>query len=328
MLRTRLANYAFRSAVALLVAWTVSAHAQSDFPNRTITVVVPYPPGGVVDPVARILLPSLNKEFGQPVVIETRAGAAGSIGANYVVRAKPDGYTILFHTGVVTVHPTTMKNAGYDVRTDLVPVSLVVAGPYVILANIDFPAKSIPELIAYTKANPGKVFYGSAGIGSSTQLTGEQLNAAAGMAMVHVPYKGGGQLIAGLLGGEIQIGMETITGAKSLAAAGKLRMLAVTSLQRNLALPDLPAVTESGLNDFESVLWEAFFLPKGTPEPIVAKWHAAIVKVLREPGIIKQLNNTYGFEIIGSTPQQLAERVRTDIVKYADIVKKANIVAE
>ena len=145
--------------------------------------------------------------------------------------------------------------------------------------------------------------------------------------MVHVPYKGNGPMVAGLLGGEIQIGMDTIPGSKSLAAGGKLRMLAVTSVRRNPALPDLPSATEFGLNDFESVLWEAFFLPKGTPEPVVAKWHAAIVKVLREPGVIKQLAD-YGFEIVGSTPQQLAERVRADIVKYAGIVKKANIVVE
>lgn len=327
MFRMRLAGRGCQVAIALLVFWAVSVHAQSDFPARALTVVVPYPPGGVVDPVARILGPALSKELGQPVVIETRAGAAGAIGANYVVRAKPDGYTILFHTGVVAVHPTTMKNAGYDVRTDLVPVSLVVAGPYVISTNINFPVKSIPELIAYAKANPGKVFYGSAGIGSSNHLTGEQLNAGAGIAMVHVPYKGNGPMMAGLLSGEIQVAMDTIPGSKTLAAGGKVRMLAVTSVRRNPALPDLPSVAETGVSDYESVLWEAFFLPKGTPEPVVAKWHAAIAKVLREPGVIKPLTD-YGFEIVGSTPQQLAERVRADIVKYANIVKKANIVVE
>jgi tripartite-type tricarboxylate transporter receptor subunit TctC len=309
----------------LLFAWSASVHAQSDFPARHLTIVVPYPPGGVVDPVARILGPGLGKELGQPVVIENRAGASGAIGANSVVRAKPDGHTILFHIGVVAAHPTTMKNAGYDVRTDLAPVSLVVTGPYVISANLDLPAKSISELIAYCRSNLRKVFYGSAGIGTLNHLAGELFNAAAGIEMIHVPYKGNGPLIAGLLGGEIQIGMDTIPGSKALAAGGKLRMLAVTSLARNPALPDLPSVTESGVKGFEFALWEAFFLPKGTPEAIVATWQAAIVRVLRDPGVIKQLAD-YGFEIVGSTPQQLAERVRADIVKYADIIKRAKIV--
>lgn len=327
MLIAKAACSIFSLTLGLSAAWPLAVHAQGDFPSKPITLVVPYPPGGVVDPVARILAPSLGKELGQTVVVENRAGAAGSIGAKSVARAAPDGHTILLHTGVVTVHPSTMKNAGYDVRNDLVPVSLIVAGPYVISSNMDFPAKTIPDLISYSKANPGKVFYGSAGVGSSNHLAGELLNNAAGIAMTHVPYKGNGPLVAGLLSGEIQIGMETIPGSKALAAAGKLRMLAVTSLRRNPALPDLPSVHEMGVQGYEVLLWEGLFLPKGTPEATVGRWNAALLKVLREPGVTKQLSD-YGFEIVGSTPKELDEKVHSDIRMWSDLIRKANIVVE
>lgn len=317
-----------RLMLGLLAAgWSMVAGAQGDFPSKPITLVVPYPPGGVVDPVARIIAPALSNELGQPVVVDNRAGAAGAIGAKSVARAAPDGHTALLHTGVVTVHPSTMKNAGYDVRTDLAPVSLLVAGPYVISANLDFPARSIPDLVAYAKGHPGKVFYGSAGIGSSNHLAGELFNSMAGIDMMHVPYKGNGPLVAGLLSGEIQIGMDTIPGSKALAAGGKLRMLAVTSLGRNPALPDVPSVNESGVKGYEVLLWEGIFLPKGTPEPIVEKWNAALRKVLKDPGVVKNLTD-FGFEIIGSTPKELDARIRSDIELWAGIIKKANIVVE
>lgn len=327
MLKAKTARNLCTLALGMLAAWSVVVCAQAEFPSRNVTLVVPYPPGGVVDPVARILAPVLSRELGQPVVVENRAGAAGSIGAKSVARATPDGHTILLHTGVVAVHPSTMKDAGYDVRTDLASVGLVVAGPYVISTNLDFPARTIPDLVAYAKANPGKVFYGSAGIGSSNHLGGELFNHAAGIAMTHVPYKGNGPLVAGLLSGEIQVGMETIPGSKALAAGGRLRMLAVTSLRRNPALPDLPSVDETGVKGYEVLLWEGLFLPKGTPEPIVARWNAVLVKALREPGVLKQLTD-YGFEIVGSTPGELDEKIRIDIDKWAEVIKKANIVVD
>lgn len=316
-----------RFTVLLLTALAPLSASAQDFPSRNISIVVPYPPGGVVDPVARLLAPGLAKEFGQNVTVDNRAGAGGAIGAKAVTAAKPDGHTILFHIGVVAAHPTTQKNAGYDVRTDLAPVSLIASGPYVLSVAPAFPAKNVNELIAHAKSNPGKVFYGSAGLGTLNHLAGELLNAAAGISMTHVPYKGNGPMITGLLGGEIQLGMDTIPGSKALAAGGKLRMLAVTSLKRNPALPEVPTAAESGLPGFEFDFWEAFFLPRGTPEPVVNAWHAGIIKALRDPAVSKQLAE-FGFEVVGSTPKQLADKVNADVAKYAEVARRAKITFE
>ncbi|MFN0005246.1 MAG: Bug family tripartite tricarboxylate transporter substrate binding protein [Burkholderiaceae bacterium] len=316
--------YYLQMMILVLLSFSVSAQ---DFPSRNISIVVPYPPGGVVDPVARILAPVLSKELGQSVMIDNRVGAGGAIGAQVVVRAKPDGHTILFHIGVVAAQPTTQKNAGYDIRRDLVPVSLAVIGPYVLSVNLAFPPKNVQELISYSKANPSKVFYGSAGVGTLNHLAGELINAAAGTSMVHVPYKGNGPLITALMSGEIQLGIDTIPGSKALAAGGKLRMIAVTGLERNPSLPHIPTAIESGLPGFSFDFWEAFFLPKGTPEPIVNAWHKAVVKALNDPTVSQQLADL-GFKVIASTPQQLNERVNSDIDKYSDLALKANLVFE
>jgi tripartite-type tricarboxylate transporter receptor subunit TctC len=261
------------------------------------------------------------------VVIDNRAGAGGVIGAAAGGRAEPDGHTILLTTGSVSVHPNMLKNPSYDVRKDLVPVSLIASGPYTFAINPGLPVKTFPEFLAYARANPGKVFYGSAGTGSSTHLIGELFNSMAGTKLVHVPYKGNGPMMTALVGGEIQIGFDTVPGSKVLAEAGKVNLLAVTSETRNASLPQLPPVGESGIPRFEVTLWEAFFLPKGTPEPIVARWNAAIKKVLESPDVQKRLVD-FGFDVVGSTPMQLRSRVDADIVKWANVVKSANIATE
>jgi len=312
------------TAAASLIVGNSPAWAQAPFPSRPITMVVPYPPGGVVDPVARVIAPMLARELGQSVVIENKTGAAGAIGAQAVARAEPDGHTILLHTGVVALHPSTLKQPGYDVRRDLVPVGTVATGPYVIVVNPKVPAQTFPELLAYVKANPGQVTYGSAGIGSSTHLVGELLNGAAGLDMRHVPYRGGGPLLAALVAGDIQVGFETISGAKPLAEGGRVRMVAVTSKARNATVRELSSVAEAGLNGFEATLWEALFLPKGTPEAIVMRWNTAMRKVLESPEVQKRLAE-FGLEGIPSTPQQLGAQIESDIVKWARVIKTANI---
>lgn len=312
------------TAAASLLVGTVPAWAQAPFPSRPITLVVPYPPGGVVDPVARVIAPMLARELGQSVVIENKTGAAGAIGAQAVARAEPDGHTVLLHTGVVALHPSTLKQPGYDVRRDLVPVGMVATGPYVIVVNPNVPARTLPELLAYVKANPDKVLYGSAGIGSSTHLVGELLNGAAGLKMRHVPYRGGGPLLAALVAGDIQVGFETISGAKPLAEGGRVRMVAVTSQARNATVPQLPSVAEAGVSGFDATLWEALFLPKGTPDAVVMRWNAAMKKVLASPEVQKRLAD-FGLEGIPSTPQQLGAQIESDIVKWADVIKSANI---
>lgn len=317
-------------AVGAVLIWLIlagSAHSQNAFPSKPIQLVVPFPPGGVVDPVARLMAPLLSKALGQPVVVENRAGAGGALAAAAVARAEPDGHTALLHTSVVTMHPHTLKNAGYDPRRDLVPVSLIGRGPYVIAVNPLMPVRTVAELIAFTKANPGKVFYGSAGNGSATHLIGELFNGVSGAKMIHVPYKGNGPMMTAIAGGEIQVGFDTIPGSKALSESGKVRTIAVTSKSRNPAAPDLPSMAEAGMSGFEVTLWEAVFLPRGTPDAIVARWNSAILEALQSPELKNRLV-ALGFDVGGSTPRQLQERIEVDIAKWAEVIKRANISAE
>ncbi len=313
------------ASIASLAPLQASAQTPDNFPSQPIKLVLSYPPGGVVDPVARLLGPHLSKELGQPVIIENRTGASGTIGAAYVGRAKPDGYTILLAPNGVTLHPVTMKaTAGYDVRKDLTSVSLIVSGPYVLTVNRDLPATNVRELVDYAKRNPGKVFYGTAGVASPLHLLTELFNNAAGTTMTHVPYQGNGPVVKALLGGEIQVGFDTIPGARALADSGRLRMLAVTTPKRNPALPDVPTLEESGVKGLEADLWQGFFLPKGTPKPIVDRWNAAILKALAIPEVKEKMTG-FGFEIVGSSPEQLEKRINNEIAQWENVVKTANI---
>lgn len=314
----------FAAVAAILALMTVPVLAQAPFPSKTIQIVVPYAPGGVVDPVARLMAPKLSKELGQPVVVDNRPGAAGAMGTAFVSRAEPDGHTILLNTGVVSVHPSTQKQPGYDTRKDLVPVSLIASGPYVLVVNNNLPATNVKEFLAHAKANPGKLFYGSSGTGSSLHLITELLNSESGLDIKHVPYKGNGPVMTALIGGEIQIAFDTIPGSKALADAGRVRMLAVTSETRNAALPNLPSISESGVKGFEALLWEGFFLPKGTPDAIVDRWNTAIRAVLRDPEVRKRLTEL-GFDVAGSSPRELKERVEADMAKWAKVTKSARI---
>lgn len=304
---------------------SAQGQAESSFPSQPIKLVLNYPPGGVVDPVARLLAPHLSRELGQPVVVENRAGASGTIGAASVSRSKPDGYTILLAPNGVTIHPVTMKaTAGYDVRQDLTSVSLIASGPYVLVVNRDLPVKNVGELVDYAKRNPSKVFYGTAGIASPLHLLTELFNNVAETTMSHVPYQGNGPVVKALLGGEIQVAFDTIPGARALADSGRLRMLAVTTPSRNPALPNVPTLEESGVKGLEADLWQGFFLPKGTPKSVVDRWNKAILKSLEVPEVKEKLAG-YGFEIVGSTPEQLEARVVREIVQWERVVKTANI---
>lgn len=324
--RSRRACWGLLAALGLLAAPTLG-QAQNEFPSRTISIVVPVPPGGVLDLMARMIAPKLSQEFGQQVIVDNRAGGSGVIGSMAVVRAQPDGHTALLTTGVVTLHPTTHPNAGYDSRKDLAPVSMLASSPWILLVHPSLPAKTLPELIAYTRANPKKMFYGSSGIGSSTHIVHELFNGLAGVEMTHVPYQGNGPMLAALMANQIQFGMEPIAGARPLGESGKLRMLAVTGKTRNEAVPDLPTVLESGVQGFDATLWEGLFLPKGTPEGVIAKWNVALVKVLNDPALKKRFVEL-GFDVIASTPQAMGSRVNFEVGQWAEVIKKAKIVIE
>lgn len=307
-----------------------AVHAQAGAPvtfTKPITLVIPFAPGGSTDPVGRLIAPLLSKELGQSVVVENKPGAAGALGTVSVARAAPDGHTILLNTGVVAVHPSTQKNPGYDVRTDLIPVTQLVAGPYTLAVNPNVPARNVNELIAYGKSNPGNLFYGTAGQGSSLHLLTELFNDATGLKMTHVPYKGNGPVVTALIGGEIQVAFDTIPGSKAMRDAGKVRVLAITSAQRNKLLPDVPTLAEMGLKGFEAQTWAGIFLPKGTRPEIVQRYHAALTNVLKDEELRAKFADI-GYEVIGNTPTQFRKQIDTELNTWSQVSKSAKITLE
>jgi tripartite-type tricarboxylate transporter receptor subunit TctC len=316
------------AALCASVASTVlPAGAQSGYPDHPIKLVVPYPPGGSTDPVARLLASDIATRLGQPVVVENKPGAAGSIGTDAVAKSAPDGYTILLHTSVIATDPTLKKSAPYDVKRDLTPITLAVTGPYLVVVNPSLPVHNITELIAYAKANPGKLNYGSAGQGSSGNIIGELFKKAAGIDMVHVPYKGGGPSITGLLSGEIQLLFDTLGGSRALAEAGKLRAIAVTSAQRSPVMPNVPTVSESGLKGFEAVYWLGIFAPAKTPQPIIDKLYGAFKAALDNPAnkakLLEQGNVSQALP-----PAEFTKVLDADIARYRGIIESARITLE
>lgn len=313
-------------ATAMTVPVLQAAASDAMF-TKPISLVIPFSPGGSTDPVGRIIAPPLGKELGQPVVVENKPGAAGAIGAAHVARAAPDGHTILLNTGVVAVHPNTLKNPGYDVRTDLIPVTQLAAGPYTLIVNPQLPVKTIPELVAYGKAHPDKLFYGTSGTGGSLHLLTEFFKQETGLKMVHVPYKGNGPVVAALVGGDIQLAFDTIPGSRALASDGRVRILAVTSLQRNTLLPDVPTMDESGFPGFEAETWTGIFLPKGTAPAIVQRYNEALVKVLQ----IKEVQDSLaqiGYVVVGNSPEAFKKQIDDELDRWAETVKEAKLTKE
>ena len=316
------------AALALAGALTFgAAHAQgaeAAFPDRPIRLIVPYPPGGSTDPAARLIASDIGPRLGQNVVVENRAGAAGAIGTEAVARAAPDGYTLLLHTSVISTDPTLKKNAPYDVRRDLAPVTLAVTGPYLLVVNPSLPVRNVAELIAYAKANPGKLNFGSAGQASSGHLIGELFKKAAGIDMVHVPDKGGGPSIVGLVGNEVQLVFDTFGGSRTLAESGKLRAIAVTSPTRASLMPDVPTVSESGLKDFSAVYWLGIFAPAKTPPAIVDKLQGVIRQSL-ESASVKAKMLDQGNVPQALSPGEFARVLDADIQRYRAIIDSARI---
>jgi tripartite-type tricarboxylate transporter receptor subunit TctC len=314
--------------LALLVP-AASAHAQdvAAFPNRTIRIIVPYPPGGSTDTGARVLAGDLSERLRQPVIIENRGGAAGSVGTELVARSTPDGYTMLFHTSVITTDPTLKKNLSYDVMRDLIPVTIAASGPYLLVINPSLPVTNVAELIAYAKANPGKLNYGSAGLGSSGHMIGEWFKMSAGIDMVHVPYRGGAPSIVGLMSNDVQLVFDVIPTSKELAESGKLRALAVTSAERAAVMPSTPTMIESGVKDFAPVFWLGAFLPAGTPQPIVEKLHRAFAEALASPAVRARLD-VAGLRVEAISPAESAKVVADDIVRWRKLIEDAKINVE
>lgn len=318
----RLARLALVLAIPLLTP--LLAQAQEWPAKQTIKFIVVYPPGGASDVTARLLAAKLTESLGQSVVVENKPGANGMIATEFVAKSAPDGYTLLMaNLGPNALNPVVYKKLPYDAIKDFTGVTLTTIVPQVILVNPNLPVKSVPELIAYTKANPGKVSFGSAGQGASNHLSGELLNALTGIKMQHVPYKGDAPSLADLISGQIQVALPTTVAGLPMVTSGKLRAIAVTGTKRLENMPALPTVAET-LPGFEAVSWGGVMVPAGTPKPIVARLNAEINKILQMPDVAAKLKGL-GAIIVGSTPEQFDQYVKDEIIKWGKVARDNNI---
>ena len=309
-----------------LLALAVTAALAQPYPNRVVKVVVPFGTGATSDIVARMISDRLTVAMGQPFIVENKPGAGGTIGTEFVAKAPPDGYTLVLSTAATPITASAYHNLKYDTAA-FTSVVVLTHSPLGFAANPNFPPKTVREFIDYAKANPGKVNFGSLGVGTSHHLTGEKLKLDAGIDMVHVPYKGSGAAHADLMGGQIQVMFDNIVALMPHFKSGKLRPLAVSSARRHPLLPDVPSISEAGVRDFEAVAWFGFLAPPGTPKDVVAKLNAEIVKVLAIPEIRQRLVEG-GSEVIGNSPEVADKFLHSEIARWGAVVKAANIRAD
>jgi tripartite-type tricarboxylate transporter receptor subunit TctC len=315
-----------RCALAMLaLPFVVGAvQAQEKYPNRPIRLVVPFAPGGGTDIMARTLAQKLSEAFGQSVVVDNRAGGGGSVGTETVVRAAPDGYTIILVSGSFAANAAVYK-LPFDSVNDISPIALVGDTGNAIALPVAVPIKSMKELIAYDKASPGKLNYGSTGTGGFTHLITELFNQLAGTKMTHVPYKGTGPALNDLLGGQIQVLFTALPAAVPLIKQNRIRGIGVTTSKRSNAIPDIPAIAEA-VPGYEAVLWYGFWGPKQLPKNIVTRWNMEVRKALKLPDIKERLANE-GVEPADAPPERFSEVVRRDVAKWQKVVKTGNIKA-
>jgi tripartite-type tricarboxylate transporter receptor subunit TctC len=309
------------------LAFIGAVHAQS-YPSKSIRYVVPYAPGGSTDIVARVLALKLSEAMGQQVVVDNRPGAGGAIGADIVAKSPPDGYTMVTAvTSIMAINQFLYRKLPYDPEKDFAPVTQVGSLPLILVIHPSLPAKNVREFIAIAKAKPGQLNYGSSGVGTATHMTTELFKAMAGVDLVHIPYKGSGQVMGDVIGGQLALIFDQIVSSLPHVQSGKLRMLAITSAKRFPSLPDLPTIAESGVPGYESISWAGVAVPAGTPKEIVARLHAEIVKVLAMPDIRERFLRD-GIETIGSTPEQFSEHIRRERIKWAKVVKDSGAKAD
>lgn len=314
------------AVVAALLGTGTAAMAQ-DWPAKNISIVVPFATGGTTDAIARTLGQELSKSLGKPVIVENKPGAGATIGADYVAKAKPDGYTILLGAVHHTIASSVCKKLPYDFQRDFAPVTTVALVPNVLVVNANVPAKNVSELIALARKSPGKLTFGSNGNGTGQHLIGAQFGIASGVDIMHVPYKGSGPLTIDLLGGQIDMSFDTVTPVLSHIRAGKLRALAVTTIKRSAALPDVPTLDESGLKGFDQGTWFGVLAPNATPKDIVARLNTEIVKIVNSPDFRKRMDEI-GAVPIGNSQAQMASQIKTDTERFARLVKEAKITVE
>ena len=322
----RLAAAVICAAGTILIACGVSAAA--DYPTRTVTLVVPFPPGGGVDAMARVVAAKLSAALNQQFIVDNRAGAGGTIGTRVVAQAAPDGYTLLLgHTGTISINPSLYANAGYDPRKDFAPVGLVASMPVALLAHPSFSAKSIAEFVAMAKKDPGKLNLGTSAVGTGGYMCAELFKSEAGVNVAIIPYKGSAPVMNDLLGGHVPIAFSVLPPALGNLQAGKLRAIAVTSKKRFSLLPDVPTFDESGLPGFEAVLHYGLLAPAGTPKEIVDRLSVELRKLVDLPEVQKQIHNEGG-DPLTSTPAEYAADIDREERKWGGLVKKLGLKVE
>ena len=323
----RINQFAFRLAAVALAALPLAAVAQP-YPSRPIELVVPYPPGGTVETMARIVADKLTKSLGQPMLVVTRPGAAGNIGSASVAKAPPNGYALVL--GTQSSHGTNwdlFKNMPYNPVTDFAPITNIASSPLILVVNPKLPVTSVAELVAYAKARPEGRNYASTSVGGLAHLSGEMFKRATGLDLVHVPYKGSGPAKTDVIGGHVLMMFDNTASALPAVQGGQLRALAITSPTRNKAAPNLPTMIESGYPDFVAEGWYGLFAPANTPADIVDRLHAEMVKLLKLPDVVERFG-TLGLDIIGNTPKEFAAQVKNDMVRLGKVIKDAGITAE
>lgn len=315
------------AAACCLAAGTAAAQS-ADYPNRPVKWVVPFPPAGAMDVIARTLAEHMGQALGHTFVIENKPGAGGNIGADMVAKSPADGYTMMIVANGMAVNQFLYARLSYDPVQDFTPVSLVAVVPNVLVTNAArSKVHTVPEVITQAKSRPGEVMYASAGNGTSIHLAAELFNSMAGVDMVHVPYKGSGPAVTDLIGGQVEYMFDSVTSARPHIESGKLRAIAVTTAKRSSALPGVPTIAESGLPGYELAPWFAVYMPAGTPQPIVMKINRALLDAMKLPAV-QQRFAAIGAEPIGSTPQQLAKHLQAEMDKWGKVIRQRGIRAD
>ena len=320
-----------RVILLLLAAVIPVAGAQNNpgtYPSKPIRFIVPYVPGGAADIVGRAVAQRFSERFGVPVIVDNRAGAGGNLGTELAAKSTPDGHTILMgNVGPLSISVSLYKKLPYNPLTDLAPVSLMVIYPNVLVVHPGVAAKSVSELVTLAKARPKQLAFASAGTGSSTHLAAELLKSMAGIDMVHIPYKGGGQAVVDVMAGQVQLYFSSMLGALPHVKSGKLRALGVTSAKRSRATPDLPTIAESGFPGYEAVNWLGLLAPARTPAAIIARLNGEIVKIFSQPDVEERLA-AQGGEAQTNTPAQFAEHIQSEIRKWSRVIKVSGMQSE
>src|SRR3954467_12053149 len=313
-----------KALVAIALSLAAGAVAAQGYPAKPVRMVVPFPAGGVVDTTARLLAPKMSEVLGQPLVIDNRPGAGGNVAADFVAKAPPDGYTVLITTHGHAISPGLYQSLPFDAVAAFAPITQIASSFLVLVANPQVPAATVRELVDLARAGPGKLNYGSTGLGAPPHLVGELFRQTTGIDVVHVPYKGDAPMYQALLAGEVDFAFGPLGNAIQHIRSGKLRALAMTNPTRSAAIPDVPTMAEAGVPNFAPTGWLGLFTPAGTPRAIVERLHSEMVKVIASPEIRERFPG-WGYEPVGSTPEEFDQRFKSDLSLYSRVIREAHI---